>query len=134
VSVAAARSLALDIAEHLRGAGDIAVRRFFGGAALVIDGLQVGFVMKGSVYLRVDDGSRPVFEALGALPFTYGSAGRSVTVARYYETPAEIVDDPERLRDWAKEARRAASAEVTGIGRKRRGAKARRNRGTSSPS
>jgi hypothetical protein len=43
---------------HLRAPSEvrpIAVRRFFGCAALVIDGLQIGFVMKRSLYLRVDD-------------------------------------------------------------------------------
>ena len=110
MSVAAARNLALDIAERLREVGPIAVRRFFGGAALVVDGLQVGFVMKGVLYLRVDDLSRAKFEASGAAPFTYTGARRKVTVARYYEVPVEIIDDPGKLRPWVAEARCAAAA------------------------
>lgn len=115
MSVESARNLALDIAEHLREVCPIAVRRFFGGAALVIDGLQVGFVMKGSLYLRVDGLSRAKFEALGAAPFTYAGAARTVTVAHYYEAPAEIIDDPDKLRLWVEEARRAAVADRSGV-------------------
>jgi TfoX/Sxy family transcriptional regulator of competence genes len=114
VSVEAARNLALDIAERIREACPIAVRRFFGGAALVIDGLQIGFVMKGSLYLRVDELSRARFEALGAAPFTYAGAARTVTVAQYYEAPAEIIDDPDKLRLWVEEARRAGVAARSG--------------------
>lgn len=125
----AARSFALDIAERLRGVGEIAIRRFFGGAALVSDGLQIGFVMKGILYLRVDDLSRASFEALGAAPFTYAGAGRTVTVACYYEAPAEILDDPDKLRDWAQEARRAAVADRNSArARKRRPSTMRRRR------
>lgn len=103
-----ARGFAMDLAERIRRSGKVAVRRFFGGAALVVDGLQIGFVMKGSLYLRVDDASRAQFEAMGSAPFTYAGAGRTATVARYYETPAEILDDTDKLCDWVQTARRAA--------------------------
>lgn len=110
MSIVTSRELALDLAERIGGPRAITVKRFFGGAALVADGLQFGFVMKGSLYLRVDDVGRATFGAMGAAPFRYAGAGRTVTVARYYEAPAEIVDDPERLREWAEQARRTAAA------------------------
>lgn len=128
MSVEAARNLALDIAGRLREVRPIVVRRFFGGAALVIDGLQIGFVMKGSLYLRVDDLSRAKFEALGAAPFTYASAGRTVTVAHYYEAPVEIIDDPDKLRPWVEEARRAAVADRNGFFVRKRGSSRMRKR------
>lgn len=107
MSTGSARELALDIAERIDRLGPVTVRRFFGGAALVMDGIQVGFVMKGSLYLRVDDASRPVIEALGAAPFAYAAGSKTVTVASYYEVPDAILEDIERLRDWAVKAYRA---------------------------
>jgi TfoX/Sxy family transcriptional regulator of competence genes len=121
MSVKAARNLALDIAERLREVRPIAVRRFFGGASLVIDGLQIGFVMKGSLYLRVDDLSRAQFEALGLAPFAYAGARRMVTVAHYYEAPPEIIDDPDKLRPWVEEARRAAVSGRNGLRTRKHG-------------
>jgi DNA transformation protein and related proteins len=70
MSPISARDQALDIAERINTPGRVTVSRFFAGAALVADGVQFGFVMKGSLYLRVDDKSRVAFEALGAAPFT----------------------------------------------------------------
>lgn len=106
----AARALAADIAERIDGLGPVSVRRFFGGAALVADGVQVAFVIKGSLYLRVDEESRADFEAHGSAPFSYSGAAKTVTVASYYEAPAEILDDDEELSEWVERAYRAARA------------------------
>ncbi|MBV2149864.1 TfoX/Sxy family protein [Sphingobium sp. AS12] len=109
MNIVTSRELALDLAERIGGLHTITVKRFFGGAALVADGVQFGFVMKGSLYLRVDDAGRATFEAMGAAPFRYAAAGWVVTVTGYYEVPTDIVDDPERLRAWAEQARRTAA-------------------------
>jgi TfoX/Sxy family transcriptional regulator of competence genes len=108
MNLASARDRALEFAERLHAMGPIEVTRFFGGAGLIRDGVQFAFVMKGTLYLRVDDLSRPVFEALGAAPFTYAGRAQTVKVASYYEVPDEIADDPDELGRWASEAHRAA--------------------------
>jgi DNA transformation protein len=92
----------------LRAMGPIEVTRFFGGAGLVMDGVQFGFVMKGILYLRVDACSRRRFEALDAAPFTYAGRSQTVKVTSYYEAPDHIVDDPDELSRWAIDAHRAA--------------------------
>jgi DNA transformation protein len=108
MKAATARDLALDIAGRIDGLGPVGVRRFFAGAALLADGVQFGFVMKGTLYLRVDDASRPDFEALGARPFCYAGGSKIVTVASYYEAPDDVLEDAEELRGWAARAHRAA--------------------------
>ncbi len=110
MSVASARERALEIADWLRRMGPIRVTRFFGGAGLAKDGIQFAFVIKGVLYLRADEWSRPEFEALGAKPFTYAGRSQAVKVASYYEAPEEIVDDPDELSRWSAEALRAALA------------------------
>lgn len=110
MSTDSAWEFALDIAARIDRLGPVTVKRLFGGAALVMEDVQFGFVMKGSLYLRVDDPGRAVFEARGAAPFVYLGGSKAVTVASYYEAPAEILEDPEDLRDWAAKAHRAALA------------------------
>ncbi|WSH65526.1 TfoX/Sxy family protein [Rhizobium ruizarguesonis] len=100
----ATRELALDFASQIAPAGCIDVRRFFGGSALVQNGAQFGFVMKGTLYLRVDEAMRAEFEADGSEPFSYRAAGREVTVRRYYAVPAHVVDDPALLHSYAERA------------------------------
>lgn len=110
MNLTSARDLALEFAERIHALGPVTVTRFFAGAGLVADGVQFGFVMKGSLYLRVDDRSRAAFVALGAAPFVYTGRSKAVTVASYYEAPSEVVDDPDQLGRWVGEAHRAAVA------------------------
>jgi TfoX/Sxy family transcriptional regulator of competence genes len=110
MTTAPAREQALDIADNLHSIGPVDVTRFFGGAGLTAEGRQPGFVMKGTLYLRVDDMSRPMFEEMGAGPFTYQNGLRTVTVGTYYQVPDEIAAEPAELARWALEARRAAQA------------------------
>ncbi|NKK59632.1 TfoX/Sxy family protein [Rhizobium ruizarguesonis] len=105
----ATRELALDFASQIAPAGCIDVRRFFGGSALVRNGVQFGFVMKGTLYLRVDEAMRAEFEADGSEPFSYRAAGREVTVRRYYAVPAHVVDDPALLHGYAERALHATA-------------------------
>ncbi|NKJ91628.1 competence protein TfoX [Rhizobium leguminosarum bv. viciae] len=99
-----ATRLALDFAGQIAPAGCIDIRRFFGGSALVRNGAQFGFVMKGTLYLRVDEAMRAEFEADGSEPFSYSAAGREVTVRRYYAVPAHVIDDPALLHSYAERA------------------------------
>jgi hypothetical protein len=65
---------------------------------------SVGFVMKGALYLRVDEASRGRYAAFGCQPFAYETRERRVTVAGYYQAPAEAMDEPTVLREWVTQA------------------------------
>ena len=125
-----ARELALELAERIEGLGPVSVTRFFSGAALIAAGVQFGFVIRGSLYLRVDDKTRAEYEAAGAAPFSYAGRSKQVTVASYYEAPSEILEDSERLAAWAADAHRAALAarQRSGPARKTRRAGKRKSR------
>ena len=88
--------------------GPVEIKRFFGGASLCLAGVQFAFVMKGALYLRADETTRKAFEDLGTRPFSYATRAGRVTVASYYETPADVMDDAAALRSWAAQAHRAA--------------------------
>ncbi|PZW47148.1 DNA transformation protein [Humitalea rosea] len=105
-----ARGRAMEIAAELGPLGPVAVRRLFGGAGLSVDQVTFAMVIKGALYLRVDDATRPLFEAEGASPFTYQTRDREVTVASYYEAPDAVIEETETLRTWAARALAAARA------------------------
>lgn len=129
MKAAVARDLALDIAGRIDGLGPVGITRFFGGVALVAGGVQFGFVMKGTLYLRVDDASRPDLEALGAKPFSYAGGSKVVTVASYYEAPDDVLEDADELRAWAARAHRAA---LVACGDDRRGQRRKGSGGSTS--
>jgi DNA transformation protein and related proteins len=106
------------IAVELRGAladwAAVDVVRFFGGDGLRLDGTQFAAVLKGQVWLTVDDALREALQAAGGgEPFTYGkSGGQQVAVKRFGALPAEAWEDADALRQWCRQswevARRAA--------------------------
>ncbi len=51
--------------------GPVERRRLFGGAGLYADGLMFAIVMGDIIYLKIDDGTRAIFEAEGCAPFGY---------------------------------------------------------------
>ncbi|ENH6339619.1 TfoX/Sxy family protein [Burkholderia vietnamiensis] len=97
-----------EIAYRLAMLGNVVVTRFFGGAAMRLDGVMFGFLARGSLFLRVDDVNRPAFVAAGMGPFSYTGRTRTVALEGYYETPADVLEDAGALFDWCRGAYRAA--------------------------
>ena len=97
-----------EIAYQLAPLGAVTVARFFSGAAMRLDGVMFGFMSRGSLFLRVDDVSRPAFVAAGMGPFSYARPTRTVALEGYYETPADVLEDAGALFDWCRSAYRAA--------------------------
>lgn len=99
-----------ELLEHvldLLGDGPVETKKEWGGYALKRDG--VGFAMLyDDLYLRVDDETRPAYEAAGSEPFTYTAAGRQVRMRRYYRAPDGALDDGSRLAELVDEALAAA--------------------------
>lgn len=57
---------------------------------------------------RADGETIPRFEAEGAGPFQYNTSKKTVTVASYWHVPERLLDDPDELADWARDALGAA--------------------------
>jgi DNA transformation protein len=90
------------VLEQLRYAGPVTARSMFGGVGLYLDGLFFALIDDDSLYFKVDDSNRPDFEAAGMGPFMPG--GDPKLVMQYYEVPAEVLEEPQRLREWAERA------------------------------
>ena len=89
--------------EELLGRGEpVRTRAMFGGVGIYARGLFFGLVDDDRLYFKVDDATRPDFEAEGSTPFDpFGDPGR---VMQYYEVPDRVLEDPEELETWMRKA------------------------------
>jgi DNA transformation protein len=80
-------------------------RRMFGGVGIYADGAMFALMMGETLYLKVDEETRPDFEALGSGPFT---PNERQTIRSFYEVPAQVAEDDAELAAWAHRAIEAA--------------------------
>jgi DNA transformation protein len=74
----------------------------FGGVGIYSGELFFALIDDDTLYLKVDDGNRPDFEAAGMGPFRpFGEEGE---VMQYYEVPADLLDGGEQLGSWVEKA------------------------------
>jgi DNA transformation protein and related proteins len=88
------------LVDQLAPLGDARGRCMFGGYGVYLDGLIIGIIAFDSFYLKVDGDNRADFEGAGSSPFTYDGKDKPI-VRSYWECPAEVMEDPDRLRAWA---------------------------------
>jgi len=82
--------------------GPVTVRRMFRSAGIFHQGLMIGLISDGTIFLKVDDGSIADFEREGSRPFTYTRSERAGRVALpYWRLPERLYDDPDDLAAWA---------------------------------
>ncbi|HEX6827389.1 MAG TPA: TfoX/Sxy family protein [Burkholderiales bacterium] len=98
-------SFAAFVLDQLEGLDGVSARRMFGGHGLYLGDVFVGIIHDGRLYFRTDELSRPDYEKLGMKPFRPNARQ---TLKNYLEVPADILESPRRLREWALRARGAA--------------------------
>ena len=107
------------VLEQLQVAGPVTAKAMFGGVGLYCQGLFFALIADDTLYLKVDDTTRPEFERVGSRPFRpYGDEAYSM---QYYEVPADVLEDRSALRPWIEGAIGAARRKAAGKrGRPRR--------------
>jgi DNA transformation protein len=96
--------------ELLSPLGRTSSRRMFGGHALYIDDLCMALIIQDTLYLKVDDTHRALFEQAGCKPFTYAGKNDEVHVMSYYTAPDEAMESPAEMTPWARRGLAAAVA------------------------
>ena len=96
--------------ELLAPLGRTSSRRMFGGHALYIDGLCMALIIQDTLYLKVDDTSRPLFEREGCKAFTYDTKQGERHALGYFTAPEEAMESPAEMLPWARRALAAAVA------------------------
>ena len=93
--------------ELLTDFGDVEAKSMFGGFGLYLDGLMFAIVADDVLYFKVDDESKPEFEALDLKPFVFEKNGKKGAMS-YHVPPASAIDNAEELCEWARKGHEAA--------------------------
>jgi DNA transformation protein len=92
--------LALD--QLSRAIPGIRSRPMFGGVGIYSGQDFFALIADDTLYFKVDDSTRPDFEARGMGPFRpFGDEGGTM---KYYQVPEDLLEEPEALRPWAEKA------------------------------
>ena len=85
-----------------RVAVSVRARGMFGGVGIYAEEVFFALIDDDVLYFKVDDTTRPDFEARGMGPFRpFGEGGE---VMQYYQVPEEMLEDLQELRVWAERA------------------------------
>jgi DNA transformation protein len=106
--------------DQLAGFGPVTIRNMFGGAGVYADGVMFAILADDVLYLKADTSSARAFEAEGMGPFTYTPRGKTPVAMSYWEVPPRLLEEPDELAEWAREAHRIARAGKTKSSRKKR--------------
>ena len=90
--------------------GPITIRHMFGGAGVYADGVMFAILANDVLYLKADAAFARAFEAEGMAPFTYAPRGKPPVAMSYWEVPPRLLEEPDELVTWAREAQRIAHA------------------------
>lgn len=94
--------------ELLSPLGAARSRRMFGGHGFYVDDLFIGLGSGDRLYLKVDEQSRPRFEAAGCEPFDFDTKDGKRVVLGFWSAPDEALESPMLMQPWARLAMQAA--------------------------
>ena len=93
------------VLEQLGRVAPVTSRAMFGALGVYSGGLIFAVVDNDTLFFKVDDTNRPGFEAAGMGPFRPFDIAPAMS---YYELPADLLEDADRLRPWVDAALEAA--------------------------
>lgn len=92
------KDFVLDQLDALEG---VTCRAMFGGHGLYCGRIFFGIIYKERLFFRTTEATRPEYERRGMQPFRPNS---NQTLQRYYEVPADVLEDRGILVEWARRA------------------------------
>ncbi len=96
--------------------GEVKIKLMFGGAGVYFKDQMFALLAGERIYLKVNEETRPAFEAEGRKPFVFESKDGETIMTSYVEVPPRLLDDTDELARWAQ---RAYEAAIKGRGKKR---------------
>jgi len=97
------------VKDQLASLREVTVARFFGGVGVSSGGTQFAMIMGSALYFVVDDSTRSKYERMGSTCFSYSAKKKRINVRKYYEVPADVLEEQEQLVELAQESIRVAN-------------------------
>ena len=89
------------VLDQMRDLDCVEARRMFGGFGLYQDETFFGILHNGRLYFKIDEASVGEYRKRKMKPFRPNA---KQALKSYYQVPVEILEDAEKLGDWAKRA------------------------------
>lgn len=89
------------VLDQLESLGGVQCRPMFGGYGLYQGERFFGILFKGRLYFKTGAATLPDYVEMRMKPFRPSA---KQTLKSYYEVPVDVIEDPERLREWAERA------------------------------
>ena len=89
------------VRDQLRELGDVGRRAMFGGFGLYCGEAFFGIVYDGRLYFKTNERSASEYVVRGMDSFR---PNERQALRNYFEVPADILDDSEQLKEWARTA------------------------------
>lgn len=91
------------IVDQLGLLGCVTIKKMFGGFGIYHGGLIFGLIADDVLYFKVDDSIRSDYEQAGMEAYRPPFIAKPM-VMPYYEVPVDIIENKERIADWARKA------------------------------
>jgi DNA transformation protein len=96
------------VLEQLRVVAAVTWKRMFGAVGLYADSVIFAIIDDDTLYFKAGEASRWRYVEAGSKAFQpYGDGTNSMN---YFELPADVLEDEEKLREWMREAVEAGHA------------------------
>ncbi len=101
------QEFAAHIIDLLDAFGPCEARRMFGGVGIFHQGLMIALIADGSLYLKADQQTRPLFEQHGSQAFRYFKKEKECKLS-YFLVPEDFFEEQNACIHWARLAWDAA--------------------------
>ena len=81
------------VMDRLSPLGGVSSRAMFGGYGIFHQGLMFALISEDILYFKVDDSNRERYKKAESKPFPHGIS--------YWEVPSEVLEDNDKLHEWA---------------------------------
>ncbi len=90
------------VLDQLQGIGEFETKKMFGGLALLSQGKAFAKIKHDKVWLKVDDSNLTNFKKFDMSQYSYGKDNSRKL--NFYETPIDILEDRDKLKDWVQKS------------------------------
>ncbi|MDC1068971.1 TfoX/Sxy family protein [Candidatus Kapabacteria bacterium] len=90
------------VLDQLQGIGEFETKLMFGGLALISKGSAFAKIKHDKFWLKVNESNLADFENFGMSQYTYGKDNSRKL--NFYETPVDVIEDRDRLKEWVKKS------------------------------